>query len=71
MPGLDGMQTLAAIRKLPDHQDTPVCFFTAKVMPDELERWQRLGVSRILSKPFSPATLVAQIKEAWESCQKT
>lgn len=71
MPDMDGVQTLAAIRSLPTQQETPICFFTAKVMPDELDRLRHLGVCRVLSKPFSPATLITQIKEAWQSCQTT
>ncbi len=71
MPGMDGLETLRAIRDIPAQEATPICFFTAKVMPDEVDRWQRLGVCRILSKPFSPAALVQQIREAWQSCQTT
>lgn len=71
MPEMDGVQTLEAIRALPAQKETPVCFFTAKVHPVELQRWHELGVSDVLSKPFSPALLPKQLQECWQRCQKT
>lgn len=69
MPEMDGVQTLQAMRQLPGMGDTPICFLTAKVQPTEVARWQGLGVCRILSKPFSPATLIGQLQESWRQCR--
>lgn len=65
MPGMDGIETLAAIRSMRTVADLPVCFFTAKVHPAELQQWRDLGVDAVLAKPFSPAELVAQLREIW------
>lgn len=65
MPEMDGVQTLQAIRRLPGLDALPICFLTAKVQPTEVARWQAMGVSGILSKPFSPATLIGQLQETW------
>lgn len=65
MPGMDGIQTLAAIRSMRAVADLPVCFFTAKVHPAELQQWRDLGVDAVLAKPFSPTELVAQLREIW------
>lgn len=65
MPEMDGVQTFEAIRCMPGFEETPVCFLTAKVHPDEINRWHKLGVSDVLSKPFSPALLSDQLKDCW------
>ena len=66
MPEMDGVQTFEAIRALPGFEQTPVCFLTAKVHPAEVQRWHDLGISDVLSKPFSPALLPGQIRACWE-----
>lgn len=65
MPGMDGVQTLSEIRRLPALQALPVCFLTAKAQPHELQRLQDLKVSAVLTKPFSPQQLVEQVKASW------
>lgn len=70
MPGMDGIQTLAEIRRLPGLHALPICFLTAKVHPAELQRWHDLGINAVLTKPFSPAKLVEQIKACWESVSR-
>lgn len=70
MPGMDGIQTLAEIRRLPGLHALPICFLTAKVHPAELQRWHDLGINAVLTKPFSPAKLVEQIRACWESVSR-
>ncbi len=70
MPGMDGVQTLAEIRRMPAFRDMPVCFLTAKVHPAELQRWNDLGINAVLTKPFSPARLVEQIRECWQEVRQ-
>ncbi|MEL0028367.1 MAG: response regulator [Perlucidibaca sp.] len=71
MPGMDGVQTLAHIRAHPDLAGLPVCFLTAKVHPAELQRWHDQGVNAVLTKPFSPARLVEQIRECWDDVRRS
>jgi CheY-like chemotaxis protein len=70
MPEMDGVQTFEAIRALPGFENTPVCFLTAKVHPEEVKRWHQLGIHDVLSKPFSPALLPGQIQACWHKWQQ-
>ena len=71
MPEMDGVQTFEAIRAMPGFEQTPVCFLTAKVHPAEVQRWHELGITDVLSKPFSPALLPGQVKACWEKWHRT
>ena len=71
MPEMDGLQTFEAIRAIPGFERTPVCFLTAKVHPAEVQRWHELGITDVLSKPFSPALLPGQVKACWEKWHQT
>jgi two-component system, OmpR family, response regulator len=64
MPGRDGPSTLAALRVDPSTAAIPVVFLTAKAMPAELERLRSLGAVGVLTKPFDPMTLAADLRAA-------
>ena len=64
MPGMDGPATLAALRADPATASIPVLFLTAKAMASEVERLLRLGALGVLTKPFDPLTLAAQVRRA-------
>ena len=66
MPGMDGPETLKALRELPKLENTPVIFMTAKVQPDEIKSYMALGALDVISKPFDPMTLADQIKSIWQ-----
>ncbi len=61
MPSMDGPQTLAALRSHASTADIPVVFLTAKVMRSEVDLLTRLGATGVLSKPFDPMTLAADV----------
>ena len=65
MPGMDGPETLAALRKLPELVNTPVVFMTAKVQPQEVQGYLDLGAVGVIAKPFDPMTLADQLREIW------
>lgn len=65
MPGKDGPATLEALRADPATRDLPVIFITAKAQAEEIARFHRLGVADVITKPFEPAELVAQIRRVW------
>ena len=62
MPGLDGPSTLAQLRGDARTSDVPVVFLTAKLLPAERERLERLGVSGVIAKPFDAVELVGELK---------
>jgi two-component system OmpR family response regulator len=62
MPGLDGPATLSVLRSNPATALIPVIFLTAKVTTSEVERLKSLGVRGVLSKPFDPMALPAEVR---------
>jgi CheY-like chemotaxis protein len=62
MPELDGPETLARIRALPDGASLPVIFVTAKIHPGEVEHYRALGAIGVVAKPFDPITLPQTIR---------
>ena len=66
MPGLDGIETLQALKKGPAAA-VPVAFMTAKTEPDEIEELKQAGAIGIIAKPFNPMTLAEQVAAVWEN----
>lgn len=62
MPGLDGLGTFELLREKRDLQTTPIIFMTAKVQPEEVERYITLGAAGVIIKPFDPITLASEIQ---------
>jgi CheY-like chemotaxis protein len=66
MPGMDGPTTLARMRAQPELAGIPVVFMTAKAMPQEIARFIEMGAAAVISKPFDPMSLGAQVVKIWE-----
>ena len=62
MPEMDGPATLRALRALAETAAVPMVFMTAKVQPKELVRYQEMGATEVIAKPFDPMTLAAQVR---------
>src|SRR4051812_29345123 len=60
MPGMDGLQTLKALKDNPATASIPVIFLTARAMPNEVELLKILGARGVLTKPFQPLTLARE-----------
>ncbi len=67
MPRMSGFEVLAALRRLPQHTETPVIMLTAKGQETDREQARSLGASDFLTKPFSPKKLLARIDELFEA----
>ena len=66
MPGMDGPETLNALREQGSvSESTALAFMTAKVHPEELQRYREMGVVNVIPKPFDPMTLADQIRKIW------
>ena len=61
MPGMDGCQTLAIIRGIPQLANIPVIFFTGNNKTGEAEMYRTLGVKGVITKPFDPLSLPDKI----------
>lgn len=67
MPDMDGPTTLTALREFPKMQNIPAVFMTAKIMPEDIDRYKAMGAVDIISKPFDPMGLASRIREIWEN----
>ena len=65
MPGMDGPETLRALRQLPHLAHTPIVFMTAKVQPQEVQEYLNLGAAGVIAKPFDPMSLSQQLLDIW------
>ncbi|ABS01823.1 response regulator [Kineococcus radiotolerans] len=61
MPGTDGPGTLARLRAAPAGAAVPVVFLTASVQRHQVAQLGALDVLGVLSKPFDPMELSAQV----------
>ncbi|MCC5896323.1 MAG: response regulator [Phormidium sp. BM_Day4_Bin.17] len=68
MPEIDGLMTAKILQNFPDTQPIPVLLLTAKGATEVMDKFQDLGITATISKPFDPLQLVPQIKQllAWE-----
>jgi CheY-like chemotaxis protein len=64
MPGMDGVETLAAIRSYSAIARTPIVFLTAKALQSEIDRLMSFNVVAVFIKPFDPLTLADQLRAA-------
>lgn len=71
MPEMDGPTTLKELSKLPQFANIPAIFMTAKIQPDEIAEYKRMGVIEVITKPFDPLLLAETIKKAWEKHHKS
>ncbi len=67
MPVMDGAATLAALRADAATAVLPVIFLSCKVVGAEIERLKALGALGVLTKPFDPRTLPADVRTLVES----
>jgi HAMP domain-containing protein/signal transduction histidine kinase/DNA-binding response OmpR family regulator len=62
MPGMDGYQTMQAIRKNPDWRRLPIVALTAKAMKGDREKCLEAGASDYLAKPVNTEQLLAALR---------
>jgi CheY-like chemotaxis protein len=66
MPELDGPGTFALLRGHERTRDIPVVFMTAKAQAHEVARLRSLGARGVISKPFDPMALPADLRRIVE-----
>ena len=62
VPGLDGFRLLGRIRNDDRLEDVPVIVLTARGREEDIVKGFDLGADDYVTKPFSPATLVARVR---------
>lgn len=63
MPGMDGLQTLAVIRKNPAYADMKVIFLTAAADKGTIVKASQLKITDYVKKPFIPDDLIARVEK--------
>ena len=64
MPGIDGLQACAAIKKNPDTANIPVMVVSAISEDAQVKRAHKMGICGYFVKPVDIENLVSKIKEA-------
>lgn len=65
MPGMDGMDILAALRGMEATAATPVVLVSAQVHNDDIPHYEAMGCLGIIPKPFDPRTLPHRVEALW------
>lgn len=60
-PGMDGLQTVEALRETMDLSAVSVVFASATDDPDHLRRFREAGAAGFIRKPFDAMQLAAQL----------
>lgn len=61
MPDMDGFQVYDRLRSDVTTQSIPVILLTAKVLPSDRQRFAKMGVAGVITKPFDPMTVWNQV----------
>jgi DNA-binding response OmpR family regulator len=63
MPRMTGYEACKALKQLPETQDTPVIFLSAKGQESEIQEGLGAGAMDYILKPFAPDELTAKVKQ--------
>lgn len=67
MPDMDGTETFRRLRDKPDLAETPIVFMTARAQDHEVRQYHELGAAGVITKPFDPIALPAQLRALWDA----
>jgi DNA-binding response OmpR family regulator len=62
MPRLDGWETAARLRALPEVAEVKVVLLSARAQEADVERGNKIGVDAYVTKPFDPDDLVRTVR---------
>jgi CheY-like chemotaxis protein len=63
MPDMDGFAVYEQLLANSVTQSIPVILLTAKVLPSDRTRFAQMGIAGVISKPFEPISISAEIAE--------
>jgi CheY-like chemotaxis protein len=69
MPGMDGIETFAAMQANPSTKPIPIILLTAKTKISEQQLFNNIAIAGVITKPFKAPQLVDQIRSIlnWKS----
>jgi CheY-like chemotaxis protein len=67
MPGLTGPETVNEIRKIPEFENIPTIYLTARLMTNAPSLLVHPQDWSVIGKPFDPTTLADQIRSEWNA----
>lgn len=62
LPGMSGLELAQRVRQQPTARTVPMIAVTGWAMPEDVARAKAAGCDVVLTKPFDPATLHAEIR---------
>jgi two-component system, OmpR family, response regulator len=62
MPEIDGPTLSAEIRRIPEFEDVPIIFMTARARAADVKEYLDLGANGVIVKPFDPMLLAGEIR---------
>jgi CheY-like chemotaxis protein len=65
MPELDGVNTLAMLRRMPHLADVPALFVTGLTSEADIARYMEAGAIGVIPKPVMPMRLAGQLQSMW------
>lgn len=66
MAEMDGEMLYLKLKESPNLAKIPVFFFTAQIAQADIERYKKLGVDKVISKPLDPCKLTKLIEDSDE-----
>jgi two-component system, chemotaxis family, chemotaxis protein CheY len=63
MPNMDGIEMIAAIRKLPGYGFTPILMLTTESQPEKKDAGRKAGATGWIVKPFQAEQLIAVVQK--------
>lgn len=69
MPGMNGIETFAAMQANPSTKPIPIILLTAKTKVSEQQQFDNIAIAGVITKPFKAPQLVDQIRSIlnWKS----
>ncbi len=62
MPRMTGYQACEVLKEMPEMQDVPIIFLSAKGQESEIQQGLQVGATDYILKPFAPDELTRQVK---------
>jgi len=67
MPDMNGLEVLAAMRRIEGFEETPAVFLTGLVLERDLRELRQSGAVDVVTKPFDPMALPQRIQGIWKA----